>query len=68
MADSPETARTAESPNRRVVEASGETWRVDDEWWRAPLRRRYIEVVLEGGRHTVLYQDELTLEWFEQTP
>ena len=45
----------------------GEIWRVDDEWWRQPISRRYIEVVLVGGRHVVLYQDLNTGEWFEQS-
>jgi len=45
----------------------GEIWRVDDEWWRQPISRRYIEVILSGGRHVVLYQDLNTGEWFEQS-
>ena len=45
----------------------GEIWRVDDEWWRQPISRRYIEVILNGGRHVVLYQDLNTGEWFEQS-
>ena len=53
---------------RREVETIGEIWRVDDEWWRAPVSRRYIEVILRGGKHTVLYQDLTNDEWFEQTP
>lgn len=48
------------------VEAVIETWRVDDEWWREPISRRYVEVVLEGGRHVVLYEDLLTGNWFMQ--
>lgn len=48
------------------IEAIGEIWRVDDEWWRKPISRRYVEVMLEGGRHTVLYQDLFTQAWFEQ--
>ena len=55
-------------PTRLPVESIGEIWRVDDEWWRHPLHRRYIEVILEGGKHAILYEDELTREWFEQTP
>jgi hypothetical protein len=53
---------------RREIEAVGEIWRVDDEWWRQPICRRYIEVLLKGGKHTVLYEDLNTREWFEQTP
>lgn len=59
-------AITAEK--RRVVEEIIEMWRVDDEWWREPISRRYADVVLEGGAHIVLYEDVLTDEWFMQKP
>ena len=49
-----------------VVDAIGEIWRVDDEWWRKPISRRYVEVLFEGGKHVVLYQDLVTVEWFQQ--
>ena len=52
---------------RREVETFGEIWRVDDEWWRAPISRRYVEVILKGGKHTVLYHDLTTDGWFEQS-
>jgi hypothetical protein len=52
---------------RREVETVGEIWRVDDEWWRAPISRRYVEVILKGGKHTVLYHDLVIDEWFEQS-
>ena len=48
------------------VEAVGEVWRVDDEWWRQPISRRYVEVVLEGGKHTVVFQDLANGHWFIQ--
>ena len=54
-------------PARREVETVGEIWRVDDEWWRAPISRRYVEVILKGGKHTVLYHDLAADEWFEQS-
>jgi len=50
------------------VEAVGEVWRVDDEWWRQPVSRRYFDVVLEGGKHVVLYQDLTTGQWWLQQP
>ncbi|HEX9579468.1 MAG TPA: hypothetical protein VF970_00045 [Gemmatimonadales bacterium] len=48
------------------VEAVGEVWRVDDEWWREPIGRRYVEVTLEGGAHLVLFEDLATGSWFAQ--
>ena len=57
------------SPERyRSVNDVLEIWRIDDEWWRIPICRRYVEVVLEGGRHVVLFEDLNTGEWFEQKP
>ena len=51
----------------KSVAAILEIWRVDDEWWRQPISRRYMEVVLQGGRHVVLYEDLATGDWFMQT-
>lgn len=50
----------------RWVEAVGESWRIDDEWWRNPVERRYVEVVLEGGKHVTVYEDLMTGEWYLQ--
>ncbi len=50
----------------KEVEQIGEIWRVDDEWWRDPITRRYVETILEGGRRVVVYENQLTGEWFEQ--
>jgi hypothetical protein len=50
-----------------VVEAVLETWRIDDEWWRKLISRRYFAVMLEGGSRVVLFEDLVTHEWFMQT-
>jgi hypothetical protein len=50
------------------VEEVLETWRIDDEWWREPIVRRYADVVLAGGRHVVLFEDLRTRAWFAQMP
>src|SRR2546427_364663 len=52
----------------RAVEDIGEIWRIDDEWWRAPIHRRYVEAIIEGGRRVVLYDDLITGEWWMQKP
>ena len=42
----------------RAVEAVREEWRVEEGWWTdAPVRRRYLELVLEGGRVATVFQD-----------
>ncbi len=50
------------------IEAILETWRIDDEWWRQPISRSYMEVMLEGGKRLVLFQDLITGEWLSQMP
>ena len=45
-----------------------ETWRIDDEWWREPISRRYVDVVLDGGKHVVLFEDLHTGQWHVQMP
>jgi hypothetical protein len=50
------------------VEAILESWRIDDEWWRQPISRSYMNVLLEGGKRVVLFQDLLTGLWFMQQP
>jgi hypothetical protein len=51
-----------------AIEFVNEIWRLDDEWWRQSISRRYYEVVLEEGKHVVLFEDLVTGEWFLQTP
>jgi hypothetical protein len=50
-----------------AVETVLETWRIDDEWWRQLISRRYFAVILEGGARVVLFEDLVTHEWFMQT-
>ena len=51
---------------RRQVEEIGEMWRIDDEWWRDQIARRYVEVMLVGGGHVVVYEDLIGGGWFMQ--
>lgn len=41
-------------------------WLVEDEWWRHPLQRRYLRLVLADGRPLTLFQDRLTGAWYRQ--
>jgi hypothetical protein len=61
-------ATTSATETARRVEEILEIWRVDDEWWRKFISRRYVEVVLEKGGHVVLFEDLVTNEWFMQRP
>jgi hypothetical protein len=49
------------------VEAVLEEWVVEDRWWTGrPLRRRYFELLLEGGRNVVVFCDLVRGRWFAQ--
>jgi hypothetical protein len=50
------------------VDAILESWRIDDEWWRETISRSYLELLLDGGKRVVVFQDLLTGLWFMQSP
>ncbi len=51
----------------RPVETVRETWQIEEGWWTAsPIRRRYHEVVLAGGRLLTLYEDLVDGTWHSQ--
>jgi len=62
------TSHETSTPERRPINEVLESWRIDDEWWREPISRRYYDVVLEGGGHVVLFEDLITEKWFVQQP
>ena len=52
----------------RPVEQVRERWVVEEGWWTdAPVRRRYLELVLEGGRIAMVFEDRRRPgHWFVQ--
>jgi hypothetical protein len=51
----------------QAVDAVLEEWVVEDRWWSdRPVRRRYFELVLAGGRNAVVFKDLSGHGWFEQ--
>jgi hypothetical protein len=50
---------------RRVV-AIHDTWRIDDEWWRDEIARRYFVAEMEGGRRLTVYHDLVADAWYAQ--
>lgn len=50
----------------RLVARIQDFWRLDDEWWRDPIRRRYYRVVLDDGSLRTIYHDETADRWYEQ--
>jgi hypothetical protein len=44
-----------------------ESWLIEDRWWTSrPLRRRYWELVTDGGHNIVAFHDLLGGRWFRQ--
>lgn len=50
------------------VESVLDRWQLDDEWWRQRISRRYVAVMIAGGKRMLLFEDLVTGEWYEQTP
>jgi hypothetical protein len=50
---------------RRVVHIRN-TWRIDDEWWRQEIARRYFDLELGNGSVTTVFQDLISGEWHQQ--
>ena len=42
------------------------SWRIDDEWWREEIARRYFALELEGGRRLTVYHDLVRDLWYAQ--
>jgi len=38
-------------------------WRVDDDWWRAPIARAYFKLVTRDGLLCVIFLDEIRGTW-----
>jgi len=51
---------------RLVVTAIQEVWRIDDEWWREPISRRYYLLLLAQGIVCTIYHDLINDAWYEQ--
>jgi len=55
---------------RRLPQAScmvEDAWRLDDEWWRMGIARRYFRVLITGGLRLVVYHDLVHNQWYAQT-
>ena len=50
-----------------AVVGISDTWRIDDEWWREEIARRYFVVELQGGRRITLFHDLVADLWYAQT-
>jgi hypothetical protein len=49
------------------VDSVLEDWLVEDRWWtERPVRRRYLELVLENGRCVLVFRELASGRWFTQ--
>lgn len=56
-----------EQGRRLEVAAIRDRWLVEEEWWRTPVARRYLEVVLADGSVRTIYTDIVTGDWHTQS-
>lgn len=63
-AGAPRAVRLGRQP--AAVAAVDDQWRVEEEWWRHPIRRRYYRVRLADGRPLVLFLELESGQWFLQ--
>jgi hypothetical protein len=50
-----------------VIECIQDSWHVDDEWWRDPISRHYVQVILRDGARRTLFHDRIADRWFAQS-
>jgi hypothetical protein len=55
-----------ERGRRRQVIGLQDGWWIDEEWWRAPIVRRYYQVVLDDGSLRTLFEDLVGGGWWAQ--
>jgi hypothetical protein len=49
------------------VDSVLEDWLVEDRWWTdRPVRRRYLELVLDDGRCVLVFRELSSGRWFSQ--
>ena len=56
-----------ERNQRHLIERIQDSWHIDDEWWRDPISRHYVQVILHNGAIRTLFHDRIADRWFEQT-
>jgi hypothetical protein len=54
------------SNRQRRVAHIRNVWRIDDEWWRQEISRRYFEMELSDGSVITVFQDLISGNWSRQ--
>jgi hypothetical protein len=55
-----------ERGERLMVAEVQDTWLVEDEWWRHPIRRLYFRLLLSNGVIRTVYHDLAADRWYAQ--
>ena len=50
---------------RRVIQTRN-IWRIDDEWWRQEISRRYFELEISDASVITVFQDLVSGNWYRQ--
>ena len=67
LADETGTPSAVTVGSRRVaVTAVLDSWRIDDEWWREEISRRYYHLALADGRTLTVFLDLIAGGWYAQ--
>ncbi len=59
------TAIVWNSRQRQVI-CVRNRWRIDDEWWREEIARRYFELELDNGSVITVFHDLVSGKWYQQ--
>lgn len=54
------------SNRQRRVARVRNVWRIDDEWWRQEISRRYFDLELSNGSVITVFQDLISGNWSRQ--
>jgi|SRR5215217_1249513 len=67
------TLNTDNTPSRVTINGQTvpvtavlDSWRIDDEWWREEISRRYYLLALADGRTLTLFLDLRSSAWYTQ--
>lgn len=64
--DSGEPAVVIRNDKRGHIAAILNSWRIDDEWWREEISRRYFQVELKDGLVMTIFHDLSSGKWYQQ--
>jgi hypothetical protein len=67
LAEGDQPAVLIDGGRRERVAEVQDVWRIDDEWWRSPISRRYYRVLLASGSLRTIFHDLIADAWFAQT-